>query len=82
MVDDRPLRPVSASLGMPHSGEKRGNSTNSASITGAPASAITPAMRADSRRLGWPTGRCALTSAVSRHSRPTSMAAATASDCE
>ena len=82
MLDDSPLRPVSASLGMPHSGEKRGNSTNSATITGAPASAIQPAMRADSRRLGWPTGRCALTSAVSKPSRPINIAAATPSDCE
>ncbi len=82
MVADRPLRPVSASLGMPHSGAKRGKNRNSASMMGAPASAMRSATAADSRRLGSPTGRCALTNAVSRPSRPTSMAAATGSDCE
>ena len=82
MLDDRPLRPVSASLGMPHSGAKRGKNTNSAIITGAPASAMRSATPADSRRLGWPTGRWALTSAVSSPSSATSMAAATGSDCE
>ncbi len=82
MVEDSPLLPVCASLGRPHSGGRRGNSTNSTIITGAPANAILHASQADSRRRGSPTGRCALTRAVSRPSSPISIAAAVSSDCE
>ena len=82
MLEDRPVLPLSASLGRPHRGEKRGKSTNSASMRGAPASAIRAAVRADSRSRGWPVGRWALMSAVSRPSRPMSAASAAGSDCE
>ncbi|MNS90291.1 hypothetical protein D3C72_1243410 [compost metagenome] len=82
IVFDRPLRPAMASLGVPHSGAKRGNSRNSASITGAPASAIQPAMRAACISGGRPTGMWALTSAVSRPSSASSMVKAVSSDCE
>jgi hypothetical protein len=82
MLAERPLRPVMASLGIPHSGAKRGNSRNSTAMTGAPSSTMTPAVRAAWASGGLPTGICALTSAVSSPMSPTSMAAAVASDCE
>ncbi|CAM3693118.1 Secreted protein [Paracidovorax anthurii] len=82
ILPDRPLRPEGLSLGMPQSGAMRGKSTNSASITGAPSSAMRPASRSGSASGGRPTGMCALTSAASRPSSATSIAAAVASDCE
>jgi len=77
-------RPVFAtpSCGTPHSGPMRGNSTNSSTMIGAPSSAVRAASRLAWRRLGWPTGMWASTSAVSRPQTETSIAAATASDCE
>ena len=80
MLADSPLRPLIASAGMPHSGASRGNSTNSTAMTGAPSSAIQPAVRAAVSSGGLPTGMWALTSAVSRPSSATSMAAAVSSD--
>jgi hypothetical protein len=82
MVFDRPVRPAMASPGVPHSGASRGNSMNSASMIGAPASAIQPAVRAACISGGRPTGMCALTSAVSRPSSASSMVSAVSSDCE
>ena len=82
MWSDRPLRPESGSPGSPHSGAMRGNSTNSATITGAPHSTMVAAVRSDCASGGRPTGRCALTSAVSRPISATSTAAAVVSDCE
>ena len=70
------------SLGTPHSGAMRGKNMNNATMTGVPSSAMVDAVRSDCTRGGRPTGWCALTSAVSRPSRPSSMAAAVASDCE
>jgi hypothetical protein len=78
----RPLRPASVSAGTPHSGAMRGNSRKSASMMGAPSSAMRAAVRIDCASGGRPTGRWALTRAVSRPSSATSMAAAVASDCE
>ena len=60
----------------------RGNSTNSSAITGAPSSAVRAARPEAWRRLGWPTGMWASTSAVSRPQIEISIATATASDCE
>ncbi len=82
IVADKPLRPLMASLGMPHSGAMRGNSTNSASMIGAPSAAIDPAIFAACSSGGLPTGMCALTSAVSRPSSATSMASAVSRDWE
>ena len=82
MVLDSPLRPVISSFGVPHSGAMRGNSMKSASMIGAPSSAIQPAVRAACARGGRPTGMCALTRAVSRPSSATSIATAVSSDCE
>ncbi len=82
MRPDSPLRPVGFSLGMPQSGAMRGNSRNSASMTGAPSSAMRPASRSGTDSGGRPTGMWALTRAVSRPSSATSIAAAVASDCE
>ena len=55
---------------------------NSAATMGAPSSTMVPAVRADSRSGGLPTGLWAFTSAVSRPSSPTTMEAAVSSDCE
>ena len=82
MVADSPLRPLIASPGIPHSGPKRGNSRNSTAITGAPNSASMLAVRATCSSGGLPTGMWALTSAVSRPSRASSIAAAVSSACE
>ena len=82
MLADRPLRPLIASDGMPHSGASRGNSTNSTAMMGAPSRAIQLAVFSAVIKGGRPTSMCALTSAVSRPSRPTSIAAAVSSDCE
>ena len=82
IVFDSPLRPAIASVGVPHSGAKRGNSRNSANMIGAPASAIQPAVRAACASGGRPTGMWALTSAVKRPSSASSIMAAVASDCE
>ena len=82
MLPERPLRALRVSPGMPHSGAMRGNSTNSASMMGAPSSAMVPAVRSDCASGGRPTGMCALTSAVSSPSSAISMATAVGSDCE
>ena len=82
MLADRPLRPLIASPGTPHSGAMRGNSTNSTAITGAPSRAIQPAVLAACSSGGLPTGMWVLTSAVNSPSRAINMAAATKSDCE
>ncbi len=82
MVALRPLRPVIASVGVPHSGASRGNSRNSTTITGAPSSAIQPAIFAACNSGGLPTGMWALTSAVNRPSKPSSMLKAVSSDWE
>jgi hypothetical protein len=42
MVADKPLRPLMASLGTPHKGAMRGNSTNNTTMMGAPSRAIQP----------------------------------------
>ena len=81
MMFDRPVVET-PSCGTPQSGPMRGNSTNSSAITGAPSSAVRAARPLAWRRLGWPTGMCASTSAVSRPQIETSIAPATASDCE
>ena len=67
---------------MPQSGAIRGNSTKSTTMTGAPSSAIHPAVRAACDSGGLPTGMWALTSAVSRPSSASSIANAVGSDCE
>ena len=77
MSSDRPVRPFCMSVGRPHSGAMRGNSTNSAAMMGAPSSAMRPAMRSDCARGGRPTGIWAFTSAASSPSSASSMAAAT-----
>ena len=82
MVADRPLRPCMASAGRPHSGAMRGNSRNSVTMMGAPASAIHSALAAARRSGGLPTGMWLSTRAVSRPSMPISMAAATGRLCE
>ena len=82
MLALRPLRPTIASLGMPQSGAMRGNSRNSSTITGAPSSAMPPAVRAARASGGLPTGKCASTSTVSSPSSATSMLNAVNSDCE
>ena len=82
MLALKPLRPVMASVGTPHSGAMRGNSMNSTTMMGAPSSAICPAVFAASTKGGLPTGMCALTSAVSRPSSPTTMLKAVSRDCE
>ena len=82
MVFDKPLRPAIASPGVPHNGASRGNSRNNASMIGAPASAIQPAVFAACVNGGRPTGMCAFTSAVSRPSSATSIVTAVISDCE
>ena len=82
MLALRPLRPVMASLGTPHSGAMRGNSTNSTSMMGAPRRAMAPAVLAACASGGLPTGMWALTSAVSRPSSPSTMLTAVSSDCE
>ncbi len=79
---DKPLRPVAMSLGRPHSGAMRGNSRNSASITGAPARAMRAAVPKAWPSGGRPTGMWALTRAVSSPSRAASVAMAVGSDCE
>ena len=79
---DRPLRPRASSAGMPHSGAMRGKSRKSASMIGAPSSAMRAAMRIDCASGGRPTGRCAFTRAVSRPSRAISIIAAVTSDCD
>ncbi len=79
---DRPLRPERASSGTPHSGAMRGNSRNSATMMGAPSSAMRAAVRMEAASSGRPTGMWALTSAVSSPSSATSRAAAVGSDCE
>jgi hypothetical protein len=78
---DSPVR-ADASCGTPHSGPMRGNSRNSATITGAPSNAARAATLAAWRSGGLPTGMCASTSAVSRPHTDSSMAAAVATDCE
>ena len=60
----------------------RGNSTNSSIITGAPSSAVRAASPLACARLGWPTGMCARTSAVSSPQTETSIAIPTSIDCE
>ena len=82
MLEDRPERPLSMSLGMPHSGATRGNNTNSTTMMGAPIRPIQPAVRAASSSGGRPTGMWWLTRAVSRPSRPITMAAAVSRLCE
>ena len=77
MSSDRPVRPFCMSVGRPHSGAMRGNSTNSAAMMGAPSSAMRPAMRSDCASGGRPTGIWAFTSAASSPSSASSMAAAT-----
>ena len=79
---DRPVRALVLSPGMPHSGAMRGNSTNSSAIRGAPSSIMCAAVRMAWVNGGRPTGMWALTSAVSRPSNATSMAAATGRACE
>ncbi len=81
MTFDRPMVEM-PSWGTPQSGPTRGNSTNSSAITGAPSSAVRAARPLAWRRLGWPTGMCASTSAVSSPQIEISIATATASDCE
>ena len=70
------------SCGTPQSGPMRGNSTNISAMIGAPSRAVRPASRAAWRRLGWPTGMWASTSAVSSPQTDSSIATATGSDCE
>ncbi len=79
---ERPLRPVMASLGTPHSGARRGNSMNSTTMMGAPSNAMRAAVPAASRNGGLPTGMWVFTRAVSSPHTATSMAAAVSSDCE
>ena len=81
MLFDRPVG-VAPSLGTPHSGPMRGNSANINTISGAPSSAVRAASEPARLRLGRPTGMLASTSAVSSPHTDTSMAAATAIDCE
>ncbi len=78
---DSPVLPA-ASCGTPHSGPMRGNSRNSATISGAPSNAARAATLPAWRSDGLPTGMCASTSAVSRPHTDSSMAAAVSSDCE
>ena len=82
MVGDSPLRPLMASLGMPHSGATLGKNRNSTTIIGVPSSAIVPAVLAAWDKAGLPTGMWALTRAVSRPNKASSMAPAVSSDCE
>jgi hypothetical protein len=82
IVLDRPERPVTSSLGVPHSGARRGNSMNSASMIGAPSNAMPPAVRAACASGGRPTGMWALTSAVSRPSSASSIATAVSRVCD
>ena len=81
IVFDSPVAET-PSCGTPQSGPTRGNSTNSSAMIGAPNSAVRADSAAAWRRLGWPTGMCASTSAVSSPQTETSIAAATAIDCE
>ena len=60
----------------------RGKSRKSSAITGAPSNAVRAARPPAWRRLGWPTGMWARTSAVSSPQTETSIATATGSDCE
>ena len=80
-VPDRPVR-APASCGSAHKGPTRGNSRNSATITGMPNSVARAARPPASRSAGRPTGMCASTSAVSRPQTAMIMAAATGSVCE
>ena len=82
MLLDKPVRPAMASPGTPQSGAMRGNSTNRATMTGAPSSAIHAAVLAACSSGGLPTGIWLLTSAVSKPSRPTSIATAVSRLCE
>ena len=82
IVPDRPLRPLIASDGMPHSGASRGNRTNSTAMKGAPSKAIQLAVFRAVVSGGRPTTRCALTNAVSSPSKATSIAPAVSSDWE
>ena len=81
MRSDSPV-PAMPSPGTPHSGPMRGKSTNSSTMIGAPKAAVRAASHEAWRRLGWPTGMCASTSAVSKPHTETSIASATTSDCE
>ena len=81
IVFDKPVVEM-PSCGTPQSGPMRGNSTNSSAITGAPNRAVRAASQLAWRRLGWPTGMWARTTAVRRPQTETSIAAATGSDCE
>ena len=82
MRSDKPLRPLMASPGVPHSGARRGNSMNSSTMMGAPSSAVLPAMRAACHSEGRPTGMWLLTKAVSKPHSPINMAPAVSRDCE
>lgn len=82
MFSDRPLRPARSLLGTPHSGAMRGKNRNSATITGVPHSASRAAVRSACVSGGRPAVMWALTRAVSRPSRPSTMARASSRDCE
>ena len=78
----KPLRPTTASLGTPHKGANRGNSKKSTIMMGAPSKAIQPAVLAACSKGGLPTGMWALTSTVSKPSKPSNILTAVSSDCE
>ena len=82
IVFDRPVVET-PSCGTPQSGPMRGKSTNSSDHhrRAEQRGARRPA-RPPGARLGWPTGMCASTSAVSSPHTETSIATATGSDCE
>jgi hypothetical protein len=78
---DRPVLPM-ASVGTPHSGAMRGNSTNSSTMTGRPSAVVPAAWRAAMAMLGTPVGICASTTAASSPHSDTSEPMAVSSDCE
>ena len=82
MLADRPVRPVRPSAGTPHKGAMRGNSINSTTMTGAPITAMLPAVRAAAHSGGLPTGMCAITSDVSSPHTASKMPAAVSRLCE
>jgi hypothetical protein len=77
----RPVLPI-CSVGTPHSGAMRGNSTNSSTITGRPSAVVLAARRAAMAMLGTPVGICASTTAARSPHSDSSAPAAVSSDCE